>query len=92
VVPATVLGVVCAALASVVAPLAVPVAWLAVAPTAVIVVVARTFASIPAAGVRWPGGVPTDLALWAVVAVVVIIRGRRRRSTNDHAILGRWPP
>jgi competence protein ComEC len=83
---ATVLGVVCAVLASVWVPLAVPIAWLAALPTLFIAEVARCMAALPAANLRWPGGSVAD-ALVAVVAAVVAASALRRR-----AILSAWPP
>jgi competence protein ComEC len=83
VVPATVLGVVCAAVATGSGLLAVPVAWLAAVPTAAIAIVARCLASLPGAGLAWPGGAATD-----VCAIALIIGGvtagvlRPRRSAR----------
>jgi competence protein ComEC len=92
VVPATVLGVLCAVLATVFAPLAVAVAWIAAVPTAVIPVVARTMASLPGAGLRWPGGAVTELTVGAAIVCIAVARSRRPRRDGSHAILGRWPP
>jgi len=92
VVPATVLGVVCAIVATLCGPLAVPVAWLAALPTALIGLLARALSSLPAAGLRWPGGVPSDLVLVAVATLALVARGRRGEGGRDRAILGRWPP
>jgi competence protein ComEC len=92
VVPATVLGVLCAVLATISEPLAVAVAWLAAVPTAVIPMVARSLASLPGAGLRWPGGVTTAIALGAVAVVVAAACGRRAARGQSRAILGRWLP
>jgi competence protein ComEC len=92
VVPATVLGVVCAVVASVAGSVAVPIAWLGAWPTAVIAVVARALAGLPGAGLRWPGGAPTDLAVSAVVIAGVTMRARRvrHRPSSARAILSAW--
>jgi competence protein ComEC len=90
--PATVLGVICAGLASVSAPLGVPVAWLGALPTALIAVVARVFANLPAAGLRWHGGWASDLAVTVVAGAAALAYRRYRRRRTGHAILGTWPP
>jgi competence protein ComEC len=91
--PATVLGVVAAVLATAKVSLGTPVAWLAAVPTAVIAAVARSFAALPAAGLRWHGGVASDLCAVGVVAVVLVLSlWRRRRRRAERAILGAWPP
>jgi competence protein ComEC len=95
VVPATVLGVVCAVLATLCTPLAVPVAWLAVLPTAAIALVARGLSSLPGAGLRWPVG-PAALLIVSAGAVLGWLAHRRRLGAEDcptrRAILGAWPP
>jgi competence protein ComEC len=91
VVPATVLGVVCAALAPF-SRLATATAWLAAAPTAIVALVAHTFATLPGAGTRWPAGPRTDVIVATVFVVAILWRLRRRGSSGAHAILGRWPP
>ena len=83
---ATVLGVVCAVLASVWVPLAVPVAWLASVPTLFIAEVSRSMAALPEANLAWPGGAVADTAAAVAVAVVAASALRRR------AILSAWPP
>jgi competence protein ComEC len=83
---ATVLGVVCAVLASAWIPLAVPVAWLATVPTLFIAEVARAMAALPEANLHWPGGAVADSA--AVVAALVVARSVLRRR----AILSAWLP
>jgi competence protein ComEC len=71
--PATVLGVVCAVVATLWPPLGAPVAWLGAVPTALIALVARSLAGLPGAALRWPGGwLP-----WAVVSVVTVLGARR---------------
>jgi competence protein ComEC len=74
VVPATVLGVACAVLATISVRLAVPIAWLGAAPTGAIAVVARVLSGFPAAGVRWRGG-PTAV----LVLVVLVVAGSASR-------------
>jgi competence protein ComEC len=91
VVPATVFGVVCAVVATICEPLAVPTAWLAALPTAAIGVVARVLSSLPGAALRWPGGAVSDGALAAVVALAVLVRGRPRVGERVRAILSTWP-
>jgi competence protein ComEC len=91
VVPATVLGVLCAVLAPF-SHLAAVTAWLAAAPTAVIVIVAHLFAALPGAGLRWPGGRRSEALIVGLGAAVVVCRLRRRGMSGAHAILGRWPP
>jgi competence protein ComEC len=90
--PATVLGVVCAGVATLWAPLGVPVAWAGAVPTALIAVVARTVAGLPGAGLRWPGGWETEAAVMAVVTVAWLALRRRRQRGGSHDILTPWPP
>lgn len=92
VVPATVLGVTSAMLAAAWVGLAVPVAWLAAVPTAVIALTARALAGLPGAALRWPAGPATDVAVTAVTGLLVLLSVRRRRMSGGRAILGRWPP
>jgi competence protein ComEC len=92
---ATVLGVVCAVVASVSVTAAVPIAWLGALPTLLIALVARGMAALPASNLSWPGGLTADTA--AVIAGVVVAAPRvRRLAMNEasavRAILGRWPP
>src|SRR4051812_43239662 len=88
--PATLAGI-AAASGSVVAPwLARLLAWVAGLPTAWLVLVARTGAALPGAGVGWPTGVLgvaslVGCCLAAAVAVGLVVRRTRR------AILGRCP-
>jgi competence protein ComEC len=89
VVPATVLGVVGAVIATVCRPVAVPIVWLATLPTAAISLAARALSSLPAAGLRWPGGAASDVAMIVFFAMVVG-HSRRRDHGRAHAILGRW--
>jgi competence protein ComEC len=92
---ATVLGVVCAVVASVSVTVAVPIAWLGALPTLLIALVARGMAALPAANLSWPGGVTADAAA-VVVGVLVAGPRLRRLAMNEasavRAILGRWPP
>jgi competence protein ComEC len=91
VVPATILGVACAATATVSTGIATALAWLAAAPTAVIAIVGHGFASLPGAGLRWPSGVGADIALVVALAIVAWVCVRRRRPSAQRDILGRWP-
>jgi competence protein ComEC len=90
--PATVLGVVCAVLASVWAPLGVPVAWLGAVPTALIAVVARGLAGLPGAALRWPGGWWPWLLLAIALVAVLLRRAVARSPSDEHAMLSAWPP
>jgi competence protein ComEC len=83
VVPATVLGVLCALLAVMCAPLAVGVAWLAALPTTLIAVDARWWSGLPAARLAWSTG--TAIAVLLAGAVVLTTLGLRR----GHAQRGR---
>lgn len=79
--PATVLGVLTALLAPLCLPLAQAVAWLAWVPTAWLVLIARTGASMPGATVGWPSGQRGALLLVAVTVVggLVLVRRASRR-------------
>ncbi len=90
--PATVLGVLGAALATVCRPAAVPIAWLAAVPTEAIAVVARALAGLPGAGLRWPGGPAAALLATVAVVAVLAVRRRRSRESGRRDILGGWPP
>jgi competence protein ComEC len=95
VVPATVLGVVGAGVATVYGPAAVPIAWMAALPTAAIAVVARTCSSLPGAGLTWSGGAAVALLVAGagLVAWMVWRRGRAGRVADaGRDILGPWPP
>ena len=75
--PATVLGVLAALSAPVFLPLAQGIAWLAYLPTAWLVLVARTGAAVPGAGLGWPDGSRGALLL-AFVSVLALVLLRRR--------------
>jgi competence protein ComEC len=75
--PATVLGVVTALIAPVSLPLAQLVAWLAYLPTAWLVLIAHTGATVPGAAVAWPAGLQGALLLTAASAAVVTVLPRR---------------
>ncbi|MFN2522442.1 MAG: DNA polymerase III subunit delta [Mycobacteriales bacterium] len=104
--PATVLGVAAALAAPVWMPLAQGVAWLAYLPTAWLVLVARTGAGVPGAGIGWPIGMRGGLLLVAatVGALLVLRRPALRRLVAAGAtgcivaVLGLraaapgWPP
>jgi len=90
--PATVIGVLCAVVATVCRPVAVPLAWLAVAPTEAIAGVSRALAGLPGAGLRWPGGPAAALLATAAVGVVLVVRRRRSIESGRRDILGGWPP
>lgn len=79
--PATVLGVLCALVAPFWLPLAQGLAWLAWAPTAWLVLVARTGAGLPGARLGWPTGAPGAalLVLGTLVGAVVVRRRLLRR-------------
>jgi competence protein ComEC len=92
---ATVVGVVCAVVASGSVTAAVPLAWLGALPTMAIALVARAMAALPAAALRWPGGVTADLTVTLVAVLLVgprLLRLARLGSSAPRAILGRWPP
>ncbi|NNN38206.1 MBL fold metallo-hydrolase [Streptomyces sp. S3(2020)] len=74
--PATVLGFAALATAPLVMPVAKALAWCASWPAGWIADVARTGASLPGAGVDWPGSW-TGAALLALVTVAVVTAGRR---------------
>ncbi|MFJ9904155.1 ComEC/Rec2 family competence protein [Streptomyces sp. NPDC101152] len=74
--PATVLGFAALVTAPVVMPVAKALAWCASWPTRWIAGVARAGASLPGAGVDWPGGWYGALLL-ALVTVAVVVAGRR---------------
>jgi competence protein ComEC len=74
--PATVLGFAALATAPVAMPVAECIAWCASWPAGWIAVIARTGASLPGAGVDWPGSW-TGASLLALVTVVVFLVGRR---------------
>ncbi|MFF4268765.1 ComEC/Rec2 family competence protein [Streptomyces sp. NPDC001536] len=74
--PATVLGFAALATAPLAMPVAKALAWCASWPAEWIADVARTGASLPGAGVDWPGGW-TGAALLALVTVAVVTAGRR---------------
>ncbi|WP_405644158.1 ComEC/Rec2 family competence protein [Streptomyces sp. NBC_00019] len=74
--PATVLGFAALATAPLVMPLAKALAWCASWPAGWIADVARTGASLPGAGVDWPGSW-TGAVLLALVTVAVVTAGRR---------------
>ncbi|MDQ1697035.1 MAG: competence protein ComEC, partial [Frankiaceae bacterium] len=79
--PATLAGIVAALLAVVLPSAAAVAAWVASIPAGWLAVVARTFAAVPGAGMRWPEGVGGVLLL-AVTAAGVGVAGRlvRRRQ------------
>ncbi|MCX5334156.1 ComEC/Rec2 family competence protein [Streptomyces sp. NBC_00140] len=74
--PATVLGFAALATAPLVMPVAKALAWCASWPAGWIADVARTGASLPGAGMDWPGSW-TGAALLALVTVAVVTAGRR---------------
>ncbi|WP_308010754.1 ComEC/Rec2 family competence protein [Streptomyces sp. AC495_CC817] len=74
--PATVLGFATLATAPVAMPVAEGLAWCASWPAGWIADIARTGASMPGAGVDWPGSW-TGALLLALVTVVVVLVGRR---------------
>ncbi|MFM9595145.1 ComEC/Rec2 family competence protein [Streptomyces scabiei] len=74
--PATVLGFATLATAPVAMPVAECLAWCASWPAGWIADIARTGASLPGAGVDWPGSWAGALLL-ALVTVVVVLVGRR---------------
>ena len=80
--PATVTGVLAALLAPVWLPLAQCVAWVGWLPTAWLVVVARTGASLPGASVPWPAGTRGALLMagLTLLVLVALVRRRVRRS------------
>ncbi|WP_286256679.1 ComEC/Rec2 family competence protein [Streptomyces graminofaciens] len=81
--PATVLGFATLATAPVAMPVAKCIAWCASWPAGWIADIARTGASLPGAGVDWPGSWPGALLLALVTAALVLV-GRR--------LVGRpWP-
>jgi competence protein ComEC len=83
--PATVLGVVAAAVAPICLPLARAATWLAYVPTTWLIRVAHTGASVPGSATTWPTGVTGWLLmLGGGLALFVLIRLRRRR-------MERWP-
>jgi competence protein ComEC len=91
---ATVIGVVCAVVASGSVTAAIPIAWVGALPTLFIAAVARGMAALPAAYLRWPGGPMADAAVVTAVAVLAAPRLARLATTNGsavRAILGRWP-
>jgi competence protein ComEC len=90
--PATVLGVVCASLAALWAPLGIPVAWAGAVPTALIAVVARSVANLPGAGLRWPGGWRSEAAVLVIIGLAWLVRRRRRPRSRDRESLTSWPP
>jgi competence protein ComEC len=87
--PATLAGIAAAIAGVVVPPLAQLLAWLAGLPAAWLVLVARTGASLPGAGLGWPTGAAGvgALALCASAVTAACAGVRRRRR----AILGRCP-
>jgi competence protein ComEC len=92
VVPATVLGVTSAMLAAVRVGFAVPVAWVAAVPTALIALTARAMSDLPGAGLRWSFGPAADAVVVIVAALLALRYRARRRMSGERAILGRWPP
>ncbi|WEH20376.1 ComEC/Rec2 family competence protein [Streptomyces sp. VNUA24] len=74
--PATVLGFATLATAPVAMPVAERLAWCASWPAGWIADIARTGASLPGAGVDWPGSW-AGASLLALVTVVVVLVGRR---------------
>ncbi|WP_061335377.1 ComEC/Rec2 family competence protein, partial [Streptomyces scabiei] len=74
--PATVLGFATLATAPVAMPVAECLAWCASWPTGWIADIARTGASLPGAGVDWPGSW-AGAALLVLVTVLVVLVGRR---------------
>ncbi|MEU9913178.1 ComEC/Rec2 family competence protein [Streptomyces sp. NPDC051001] len=74
--PATVLGFTALATAPLVMPVAKALAWCASWPAGWIADVARTGASLPGAGIDWPGSW-TGAVLLALVTVAVVTAGRR---------------
>ncbi|WUE91044.1 ComEC/Rec2 family competence protein [Streptomyces sp. NBC_00490] len=74
--PATVLGFAALATAPLVMPVAKALAWCASWPAGWIADVARTGASLPGAGIDWPGSW-TGAVLLALVTVAVVTAGRR---------------
>ena len=83
--PATVLGVIAAALSAVWPPGAEFVAWLASWPAWWLVTVARYGAGIPAGTLPWPGGVLGGLLLAAVTVILLI--GFRHRTFRRLALV-----
>ncbi len=87
--PATVLGVLAALLAPVSLPLAQGVAWLAYPPTAWLVLVSRTGATLPLAELPWPDGSAGAALLAALtVAAVPLLRRRAGRRVALAGALG----
>jgi competence protein ComEC len=80
VVPATVLGVATAAMATVSPVVASVVAWLAALPTGLIVAAARGFAALPGAGLSWSGWGAVCLVVPAAIGVAAAIRNSRRMT------------
>jgi len=83
--PATVLGVLAAAVAPVCLPIARVVAFVGYLPTAWLVWVARTGAAVPGASTPWPRGV-AGCALLLACGLVGFAAYRRRRRHME-----RWP-
>jgi competence protein ComEC len=75
--PATILGVLAAALAPLALPVAEFVAWLAGAPTAWLALVAHTAAGAPNAAVGWPTGLMGCSLVLATVAGLRVVRLHR---------------
>jgi hypothetical protein len=57
----------------------------------VIPIVARSLAALPGAGLHWPGGVITGIAVGVGVVIAVVVRSRRADQGEMRVILGRWP-
>ena len=80
--PATIAGIVTAAVSVASPAVGTAVAWIAALPAAWLALVARSMSALPAANARWPTGL-AGLALLAATAVIaagvarVLIRGRR---------------
>ncbi|MGI8535642.1 MAG: ComEC/Rec2 family competence protein [Mycobacteriales bacterium] len=84
--PATVTGVAAALLAPVWLPAAQAVAWVGWLPTAWLVLVARTGATLPGATLPWPDGMRGALLLAALTAV--LLPALRRRSLRLALLAG----
>jgi competence protein ComEC len=92
--PATIVGIVTAAVAVASPSVAAAFAWVAAVPAGWLALVARSMAALPGADARWPTGL-AGLALLAISSVPVVAVARlvvwHRRNVRVRDMLAPWP-
>lgn len=88
--PATVMGVLTAAVSTLSTPVASVLVWAAALPAAWLALVARSMAALPGASATWPAGVRGLGLLAGIAAVGLCLLFVRRRLSSRHAMLAPW--